>query len=368
MNEATATTTERRFPCVQCGAQVEFAPGAGTLTCPYCSAQNEIPQTEEVLAEEDYASALEALSAADDLADCLDVKCDACGAEIHGLGSTTSLSCPYCNSNIVATAKSRRLIKPKAILPFRVPRDEAQRKFRDWLRALWFAPGDLKKFAVNDGRLNGMYMPAWTYDCHATTTYTGQRGDYYYVTVPHTSRVNGKSVTTMRKERRVRWRPAAGTVFNRFDDVLVIASHSLPREHIELLEPWDLPSALPYSDDYLAGFGAESYQTDLKSGFEEACKIMQSTISMSIMADIGGDVQRITSSSTRHEGITFKHLLLPVWVSAYRYRGKVYRFLVNARTGEVQGQRPWSSAKITMAVLTGLAIVAAVALVLFLRR
>jgi hypothetical protein len=49
-------------------------------------------------------------------------------------------------------------------------------------------------------------------------------------------------------------------------------------------------------------------------------------------------------------GITFKHLLLPMWIASYRYHEEVYRFLVNARTGEVQGERPWSWAKITLLV------------------
>ena len=37
-------------------------------------------------------------------------------------------------------------------------------------------------------------------------------------------------------------------------------------------------------------------------------------------------------------------------ISAYRYNDKVYRFMVNVRTGEVQGERPWSTVKILLAV------------------
>jgi len=55
--------------------------------------------------------------------------------------------------------------------------------------------------------------------------------------------------------------------------------------------------------------------------------------------------------STQYSRITFKHILLPIWISAYRYHNNIYRFLVNGRTGEVQGERPWSWIKITFAVL-----------------
>ncbi len=67
--------------------------------------------------------------------------------------------------------------------------------------------------------------------------------------------------------------------------------------------------------------------------------------------DIGGEHQQVSSLNVQYHNITFKHILLPVWLSAYRYRGKVYRFMVNGRTGEVQGERPWSRIKITLAVL-----------------
>lgn len=54
----------------------------------------------------------------------------------------------------------------------------------------------------------------------------------------------------------------------------------------------------------------------------------------------------------------FKHLLLPIWMAAYRYRGKSYRFIVNGQTGRVQGERPWSWPKIAGALLAGLVILA----------
>jgi hypothetical protein len=85
---------------------------------------------------------------------------------------------------------------------------------------------------------------------------------------------------------------------------------------------------------------------------------MQPTIDSSIHRDIGGDTQRILSKNTRYDDVTFKHLLLPVWISAYRYRDKIYRFLVNARTGAVTGERPWSWVKITLAVLAALIVIA----------
>ena len=62
--------------------------------------------------------------------------------------------------------------------------------------------------------------------------------------------------------------------------------------------------------------------------------------------------------SADYRNITFKHLLLPVWISAYQFQNKTFRFLVNARTGEVQGERPWSWVKIMVLVSAIVAVIA----------
>ncbi|MHC4947345.1 MAG: hypothetical protein ACYTG1_03670, partial [Planctomycetota bacterium] len=204
--------------------------------------------------------------------------------------------------------------------------------------------------------LQGLYVPYWTYDSETTSRYTGMRGDHYWVTVG-----SGKN---RRRVRRTRWRPAGGTVRNTFDDLLVLGSRSLPRKHADRLEPWDLEALVPHDEAYLAGFNAESYQIDLEEGFGIACGLMEPVIRATIRSDIGGDTQQIHSVQTEHDAITYKHVLLPVWTSSYRYRDRVYRLLINGRTGEVQGERPWSWVKIVLAVLGGLAAAAVAALVI----
>ena len=61
--------------------------------------------------------------------------------------------------------------------------------------------------------------------------------------------------------------------------------------------------------------------------------------------------------------VTFKHILLPVWMAAYKYRGQTYRFVVNGRTGRVQGERPYSAWKIAFAVIIGLLLALAIGFV-----
>src|SRR5690606_19059736 len=116
----------------------------------------------------------------------------------------------------------------------------------------------------------------------------------------------------------------------------------------------DLRELKTFDAAYLSGFVAQSYQMNLPQGFEVAKRKMDPAIRRKICADIGGDHQRIATVNTQYDHVTFKHLLLPIWLASYRYHNKVYRFLVNARTGEVQGERPWSVWKIAAAVIAGL--------------
>jgi hypothetical protein len=158
----------------------------------------------------------------------------------------------------------------------------------------------------------------------------------------------------------MRWTPVRGRVAKSFDDVLVLASHSLPKGYTDALAPWTLSDLAEYRPDYLSGFRAEGYTIDLDEGMQEARQIMDSQIRRDIRRDIGGDAQRIGVYDTDISNVTFKHILLPVWLAAYRYRGKPYRFVVNGQTGKVQGERPWSAIKIAIAVILALILGAAV--------
>lgn len=349
----------RQFPCTQCGAKVEFAPGTDALECPYCGNRTEIPRSDEGIEEHDFvAAAAEDIGAGAETEEVSSVQCPSCAALVEPSPSQEAFPCPYCGSSIVARAKSQRLIKPQALLSFKIGRERATELFRTWIRKLWFAPNALKELARLDGRLQGLYAPYWTYDADTVTRYTGQRGDNYTVTRTRTVTRDGKRVTETYQDVEIRWRSASGTVRRDFDDVLVCGSASLPRGLAEALEPWDLGNLTPYADEYLSGFLAERYQVDVKSGWARARERMEQVIRGDIERDIGGDHQRIHSLKTAHREITFKHVLLPMWICSYRYKEKIYRFLVNARTGEVQGQRPWSWVKIGLAVAAVLALVA----------
>ncbi len=337
--------------CSGCGANLKFAPGTKHLTCEYCNAKNEIVTAETVIEENDFEKFLNEQEGKEDKQKVSTVKCDNCGASTTLKPNITSCGCPYCDTPLVIkNATTSSVIKPKYVLPFKIERKKANEEFVKWTGSLWFAPNDLKKYAEQStDKLNGLYMPFWTYDSDTTSSYTGMRGVHYYETESYTDN-NGKRQT--RQVQRTRWYPASGTVFNKFDDVLVCASNSLPEKISRDLEPWDLHELSAYDDRFLSGFVTESYQIDLRAGFSTAKNIMAPQIRSTVCAAIGGDVQQVTGISSDYNSVTFKHILLPLWISAYKYNDKVFRFMINARTGEVQGERPYSAIKIILFSLT----------------
>ena len=351
MPSPAVTSEPRRFPCAQCGASLEYAPGADTLRCTHCGHENPIAGSAAPILEQDFRETLRSLATNAATRDNIAIHCDSCGASYSFDAGAHAGQCPFCGAPVVAKTEQHRQLQVQALLPFQIGRDQARAAFRRWLGGLWFAPGGLKDYARNDAMLAGLYVPYWTYDAETTTIYQGERGDDYQVQETYLAVENGREVERTRLVTRTRWTSTAGTVARFFDDVLVLASRSLPQDVTERLEPWDLAHLTPYQEDYLSGFRSEMYQVTLEQGFERAREIMAATIRRDIERDIGGDHQRIRATDTRYGDISFKHILLPVWLSAFRFRDKTYRFLVNGRTGEVQGERPYSPWKIALAIL-----------------
>ena len=351
----------KTFPCTGCGAKLSFSPGTKELRCEYCATANPIPEDGENVEELDFDTYLQALEGKMEVEEVEEVRCEKCGAEQSMAGHLFAGHCTFCGAAIVSKGYASRRIKPKSLVPFQVTRDRAAEAFRRWVRGLWLAPGDLKRYAQKDAGLAGVYLPYWTYDCRTASDYAGERGDDYWTTETYTTQdAQGKSVTQTRQVKHTRWTPAAGHVERFHDDVLVMASKSLPPRITGSVMRFDLKGLVPYQPQFVSGFQAEAYQVTLREGFPIAKRSIDEAVRALIRHDIGGDQQRIHSVSTRYSGVKFKHVLLPVWISAYRYRDKAYRFLINGQTGEVSGESPkswWKIAAIALGVLVLLILV-----------
>jgi DNA-directed RNA polymerase subunit RPC12/RpoP len=355
----------RIFPCDQCGADLEFAIGQQSLQCPYCGSLKQIVWDDAwELVEHDYLAMLARL---EDLrthqrgdhkaTGAHEVRCESCGANVVFQGTLTSTTCPYCGSPLQRddVHECRERIPVDGVLPFQVTREQAAENLRQWVRSRWFAPNEFLRQGAR-GKFNGCYFPYFTFDSVTFTRYAGQRGDYYYVTVKQ-----GNQTVT---QRRTRWTPASGAFERLFDDVLVMVAQDENAALLRELEPWPLGKCRRFTPEALAGLFARTYDVPLDQGFEHARARMEQAIEAEVRRRIGGNEQRITSRKTSHSAITFKHLLLPVWLLVYRYRDRPYRVTVNAATGEVHGERPYSWVKITAFTLFCASVIGGIILII----
>jgi len=349
------TERTRTYPCRACGGELHFHIRDQGLACAHCGAREEIVNNQPDPAEQDLRAAVAALRSGD-LArvtaggeDEHEVVCQNCGGHTTFYGSLTATKCPYCATPIqrddVHDAPAR--LPVDGVLPFRVDEPTANGHLKEWIDSRWFAPNAFKKYS-EAGSFRSVYAAYFTYDAITRSWYRGERGDTYTVTVG--------SGENRRTETRIRWTPRSGRVANDFDDVAVLANSGLDRRYVTELEPWPTGSAVGFTPQYVAGHLARTYDHDVEECFSEARERIDSAIEQSVRRDIGGDHQRVHKVNTEYSGLTYKHLLLPVWLLTVIFAGETYQVFLNGITGEVQGQRPYSKVKIALAVIAAVIV------------
>ncbi|MDN4163399.1 hypothetical protein [Nocardioides abyssi] len=350
--------------CPSCGSQLSYTPGTTVLTCGACGASREIETGEDTTVDEHSFDEWLAANAHVRVASLGGqvLRCEGCGAQME----TTDLAetCQFCTGHLVVLSTPEGLIAPEAVVPFTIAQAGAQAEFKKWVSSRWFAPSSLKKVGGAHS-LKGTYVPHWTFDARTASHYTGKRGDHYYVTRTRTvSDGNGGTRTETYQERHTRWSNASGRVARDFDDVLVPATARLATDRLDEMGPWRLETATAYQPEFLSGYSALRYDVDPQDGSQTARARMAEVIEGDVRSDIGGDEQRISSVDTSYAQVMFKLVLLPLWLASYAHGGKQWQVMVNANTGKVTGERPWSSVKIALAVIAAVILVAVVALLI----
>ncbi len=360
-NEEKKAFSEQKKSCVNCGAELTYKPGSTEIKCDYCGHEETIVPNLDGFKELELKPYLEEMGSLSHSEEIMMLHCKNCGANQHIEENYKSLHCVYCTMPLVIEdAYKEDWILPGAVLPFQFDQKKSHQIFSKWVKGLWFAPNNLKKAALDPEHTKGLYLPYWTFDAQLYANYTGQRGDYYYVSVPYTTTVNGKTVQRTRQEQRTRWSPASGVVKGFVDDTLIKASHQRKNPIPSKIAHWNLKALKPFNTSYLAGFVTEKYTIPLKDGHLSSTQEAQHIARSWARHDIGGDTQRVHSINMSLSEETFKHILLPVYISAYQYNGKKYNFFVNGQTGNISGKRPYSFWKIFFFSLLIIVIIGAI--------
>jgi DNA-directed RNA polymerase subunit RPC12/RpoP len=359
MDQAPSAQAGQTFPCGNCGAQLTFDATTQRMKCPYCGHMAEAPvqrvmgAAREIPLEEGLRLAVRGLGTP-----VSEVGCKDCGATVNVGPNEQTTKCTFCGSQqVLAREASGQVIRPESMVPFQMDKVTANQRFGTWLAGLWFRPNDLKHMAKVQ-EMHGVYIPFWTFDAYVQSHWNAEAGYYYYTTESYTD-AQGNHRT--RQVRHTRWVPASGHRADTFDDVLVCASKGLPEELVKQFTTFQTNALVPYRPELLAGWRAESYALDLMPAWDKGEKQMVETQHGRCSRDVPGDTQRNLYVQNVFSHRTFKHVLLPVWIAAYRYNGKPFQFLVNGQTGEVVGKAPWSFWKIFLFSLFVIAVIGGIA-------
>lgn len=358
-NQETILTEQTEVnQCDSCGGNTVYDPSSGTLKCPFCGSEQELKATFDNIVEHDFLQALE-----ENVHDWNEgervFNCKNCGAETILDDNRVADFCSFCGSSHITLSDHDAGIKPALIVPFKIAKEEAVEKFKLWMKKRYFAPRKLlQSYTLNT--LSGAYIPYWTFDAQTNSSYVVRIGTYYYVTVTRTVMKDGKPTQVTEQVRKIRWRTETGRYHEFFDDVLIRASKNVASKLIHKVEPFQLNALVDYQAAYLSGFLAERYSIPLKEGWNHATEVIDGRISAGIHGQVYGDVVQIVNVSTQYKNITYKHILLPIWISSFYFNNKLYRFLVNGQTGKVTGQSPISIVKVSILVVVTLAIIAIV--------
>ncbi len=328
-----------------------YNPTTEGLSCPYCDSKKDILKI--ATSKRNFYSEL-GNSVIDTSTSTY--KCPNCGGEVVFDSYITSTKCPFCSATNIVKLADVPGLKPDGILPFLYTKDMAYAAGKAWIKKKFFALKEFKKNFKADN-FNGVYVPSYVYSSDTFTSYNCRLGEYYYVTVTGS---DGKT----RKERRTRWFNVSGTLSKFFEDVMVESTRQIDQKELEKVDPFDTGNIEGYQREYLAGFSAEKCDATLDACFETAKIIMADGIRKDILSRYKYDVVGEYNASTSYPTVTFNYALIPLWIFGCKHKDKMYRYIVNGRTGKAYGKYPKSPGRIALVVGGALVLIAGIACIL----
>ena len=292
------------------------------LFCGNCG--NEAPLHEHERAARPHRPAWEVFS----------FRCEGCGATMSFDARQGALTCPFCGATEVEPQPSAEgVVYPERMIPYALGRDEAVTRFREWLGKGFWRPGDLKESAAID-KMKALFLPCWSFSGTTDTCWAADVG----------------------ARTKSGWSPRSGSQQAAYSGVLVPASQGLGPGELSQVDDFRFEGLIPTEHSYLRGAAVEAFGLTRKGARERARAAFERVVSSRIAAEMRSGKVRNLHCNVLLSDLTSEPILLPLWIFAYRYRGKPYRFVMNGQTGTAMGKAPFSYAKL-VAILAAAGLV-----------
>lgn len=266
-------------------------------------------------------------------------ECSGCGASMSYDASAGALRCPFCGSEKLASRPDARILSPQRVVPFALARDAAVAKMRNWLGQGFWRPGDLSQQALVVS-MTAVYVPAWVFSAKTHTLWTADTSE-----TPPGARAD--------------WFPLFGEHQGEHAGLLVGASSALAPNELAEISPFDLAAGVAPQAVDLNNITVEQFSVGRKYARPLARQGLESLEAAACQQHYVPGRCRNMKVNVLLEGLASEPVLAPVWIMAYRYRGQVFRFLINGQSGKAAGQAPVSYRKILAAIGIALAAFAA---------
>lgn len=343
-----------QLSCPNCDHELEYLPASDQLTCTSCGYLTQIDGSQKAglhLAENPYTQAKTEKELYYEL---VGVKCQKCSGTFQLSAFTLSLDCPYCGTNTVVDVANRaHSIKPTGIVPFKVTQKEIWTRLEKDIKRNPFVPEKLFSY-FNPSNINGLYVPAYSFDYHVKADYTGERGTNYTTTDSKGNR-----------QTHTRWHTVSGTVNVSLDDVQFIKSRHADAVGFRSNQN---ASMVPFDERYLSGFLAEGHSHTLAECYHISKELGKDKVESAIRADIGGDHQRISHYDAEYSRVHYRHYLFPMWVGNYTFKDKSRLFVASGLNTDMQMEVPLSGLSVFIyfvVIVVGFAILNGVCLAIF---
>lgn len=334
------------LPCDTCGENMFFKQAEQVFTCSSCGSLTFPLQMNAEFEESDYSNLLALIEKQTDKVEEPIAECRHCKTVFISDGNKFNGKCPYCK-DIIYELSFKNIMIPQYIIPFSLSEEHATQYLTQWLKRRSFLPFRLKK-QIRANALNAVYLPFWFYKCAVDTSYTGQRGEYYYsFGIEHPGH-------NQPHPKKTRWKDVSRSIKHDFTNFIAPASRIFPAIDDNVLQNYDPSMLEPYNAAHLQDAFIESYSLSPTEGFESIKYLLEQFVTYSLKSDIGGDEQVVTSCKINYNDINLKYVLLPFWVANYQNKAACSHFFVNAVTGKVHGKRPYAKSKLLTSFLNAL--------------
>ncbi|RMG56960.1 MAG: hypothetical protein D6722_25590, partial [Bacteroidetes bacterium] len=262
--------------------------------------------------------------------DLVSYSCGQCQSIFAQPPEVPATSCPFCEGEELGRGQQhQQLAEPFSLIPFAISRSSALSR----LGRLWLLPPAIRA-VLKPERMRAMYIPFFLFDTLTRSTWRAMVG-FSFIENTRNGPRDSKA-----------WEPSTGYYEHFYENLEVPASVGADPVNLADILPFDWSKVVPYDPRYLRDTPVECYQESEIGTFRLADQLLDMEIHDAIMGRLPGhDVKKMLVNSEKHS-IAFRHVLVPVWVASFVFRGELYQFLINGQSGKITGDRPLSNRRL----------------------